>query len=821
MCGPGPEPEAERGISASPNRRHLELLQRVLPHRLLGCSLAPNHKRKLKQLHLSSQGVRKEGPRLQALSVRPRRRPGVFQDLVVNTRQNLEHVRHSKTGSEGTVVDLKTNHFQVTCPQWIAYKYNVDYKPDIDDTNLRSQLLFQHEPVLGNCHIFDGNSLLLSRRLHSRQVELVSRTLNRSIVKITLNFSKELQPTHPDCVRYYNILFRRLEVLPGYVTSILPYENSLTLCADLSHKLLRMETAYDLIMKIFESNVRNFKEKVEKELVGLIVFTRYNNKTYRVDAVSWDETPRDTFTKTDGSQITYVDYYWQKYNKHVTDLSQPLLVSQGRWKKGQRLMPRSPIRLVPELCYLTGLSDAMRKNFSMMRNLSDSMRPNPMKRTTVLKNFIKSIRINKNAQRELKRWHFRLNADFLSVSGRTLKEVRIFQRDESFEADPLADWLKGSKNTSLLRAMSINDWVILYTRSYIEVAHSLLQNLRKVTPAMGMTLRRAKMYEVNDNPSSYITMLQRCVTRYTQMVVCLLPDDGKYRYDEIKKYLCVQCPTPSQCVVAHTLDKPWTLLTVTAKIAQQMNCKMGGALWKVETGLEKTMFVGIDCFHDIVNRRKSIAGFVASTDEELTKWYSHCIFQEPGEELVDGLKNCLKGALSSWFRNVPHAPQSIVVYRDGVGDGQLQALLDHEVPQLVSYLDQGTHSIKLTFIVVKKRINTRFFVDKTSGFENPYPGTVIDMVLTREQWYDFYIVSQSSKTGTVTPTHYNVIYDTTCLDPDTVQRLTYKLCHMYYNLPGIIRVPAPCHYAHKLAYLVGQNIHQEPDKSLSDSLYYL
>uniref|UniRef100_A0A8D2AY88 Piwi domain-containing protein n=1 Tax=Sciurus vulgaris TaxID=55149 RepID=A0A8D2AY88_SCIVU len=182
----------------------------------------------------------------------------------------------------------------------------------------------------------------------------------------------------------------------------------------------------------------------------------------------------------------------------------------------------------------------------------------------------------------------------------------------------------------------------------------------------------------------------------------------------------------------------------------------------------------------------------------------------------------LSGALSSWFRNVPHAPQSIVVYRDGVGDGQLQALLDHEVPQLVSYLDaQSTHSIKLTFIVVKKRINTRFFVSNTDGLGNPYPGTVIDMVLTREQWYDFYIVSQSSRTGTVTPTHYNVIYDTICLDPDTVQRLTYKLCHMYYNLPGIIRVPAPCHYAHKLAYLVGQNIHQEPDKSLSDSLYYL
>lgn len=68
-------------------------------------------------------------------------------------------------------------------------------------------------------------------------------------------------------------------------------------------------------------------------------------------------------------------------------------------------------------------------------------------------------------------------------------------------------------------------------------------------------------------------------------MVCILPNERKNRYDEIKKYLCVQCPIPSQCVVAHTLDKPRTLLTMVTKIAQQMNCKMGGALWKVKTGV--------------------------------------------------------------------------------------------------------------------------------------------------------------------------------------------------------------------------------------------
>ena len=49
--------------------------------------------------------------------------------------------------------------------------------------------------------------------------------------------------------------------------------------------------------------------------------------------------------------------------------------------------------------------------------------------------------------------------------------------------------------------------------------------------------------------------------------------------------------------------------------------------------------------------------------------------------------------------------------------------------------------------------------------------------------YDFFLVSQSVRQGTVTPTHFNVICDTSGLRPDHMQRLTYKLCHLYYNWP--------------------------------------
>ncbi|XP_033618288.1 piwi-like protein 3 isoform X2 [Fukomys damarensis] len=680
-----------------------------------------------------------------------------------------------------------------------------------------------------------------------QNMELVSRTRSGGIVKITVHFSKELRPTHPDCLRYYNILFRRalkmmnlkqigrnfyektkrmfcnnsLEAWRGYVTSVLPYEHSLTLCSDVCHKLLRLETAYDIITKAEKSlKSKRSREEISKKLVGLTVFTRYNNRTYKVVAINWDQSPRNTFKKSDGREITFVDYYMQQYNQIITDLNQPLLVSQGRWRRGQRNVPQEPVLLVPQLCYPTGLSDEMRQNSKYMSELTGFMQLNPKQRKVDLGNFVGDINKSQRAQNELQRWNLSFDTELLSISGRILKNVKIFQRDSSFDTGPqIRDWLRESRNTPLLSAKSLSNWVLLYTGEYVINARALLRSLHRVTPTMGITMRSARMYEVNDDPRSYIDTLRDCVTPHTDMVVCVLPDGEKYRYNEIKRFLCIHCPVPSQCVIAETLIPGSTLLTITTKIVQQMNCKMGGALWKVETGLQKTMFIGIDCFHDIINRQKSIAGFVASTNEELTKWCSQCVFQEPGQELVDGLSSCLEAALDSWFRNVQEQPDSVVVYRDGVGDGQLQALLDHEIPQLVNLLRK--RQVKLTFIVVKKRINTRFFVECQEHLYNPPSGTVIDAALTREEWYDFYIVSQFSKHGTVTPTHYNVIYDTVCLDPDTVQRLTYKLCHMYYNFPGIIRVPAPCHYAHKLAYFVGQNIQQEPHNSLSDCLYYL
>ena len=46
-------------------------------------------------------------------------------------------------------------------------------------------------------------------------------------------------------------------------------------------------------------------------------------------------------------------------------------------------------------------------------------------------------------------------------------------------------------------------------------------------------------------------------------------------------------------------------------------------------------------------------------------------------------------------------------FRDGVGEGQLEEVRESEIKAIKNAL--GDMDIKLTFIVVSKRINTRFF----------------------------------------------------------------------------------------------------------------
>lgn len=112
----------------------------------------------------------------------------------------------------------------------------------------------------------------------------------------------------------------------------------------------------------------------------------------------------------------------------------------------------------------------------------------------------------------------------------------------------------------------------------------------------------------------------------------------------------------------------------------------------------------------------------------------------------------------------------------------------------------------ITVIIVNKRITQRFFIEDSRGnLQNPPSGALIDCQIVEnqdsQQEYDFYLVPQFTTQGCVLPTHFYVAFNDSLVDKSTIEKLTYDLCHYYFNWAGSIKVPAPCMYAHKIAEL--------------------
>lgn len=76
---------------------------------------------------------------------------------------------------------------------------------------------------------------------------------------------------------------------------------------------------------MFQRYRHNYRECVEKDIIGTCVLTRYNNKTYRIDDIAWDKTPEYKFSKG-GEEISLIDYYLKFHAIEIKDKTQPLLL---------------------------------------------------------------------------------------------------------------------------------------------------------------------------------------------------------------------------------------------------------------------------------------------------------------------------------------------------------------------------------------------------------------------------------------------------------------------------------------------------------------
>ena len=90
---------------------------------------------------------------------------------------------------------------------------------------------------------------------------------------------------------------------------------------------------------------------------------RYNNRTYKISDVDWDSNPESKFSIEGKGEMSYVDYYQKQYGIKINDLKQPLLLSTPEKTSRSEANVLKTLALIPELCMLTGMSEAMRADF--------------------------------------------------------------------------------------------------------------------------------------------------------------------------------------------------------------------------------------------------------------------------------------------------------------------------------------------------------------------------------------------------------------------------------------------------------------------------
>lgn len=157
---------------------------------------------------------------------------------------------------------------------------------------------------------------------------------------------------------------RDCQCWPGYATSLSNYQSGVLFTINPTNKFIMERTAYQVIKGIKSGG--NTKESIAKEIYGRGVMTTYNKRIYRIEEVDYERSPKDTFLlkeKRMTREISYIDYYKEKYNVRITDEDQPMLVHVNE-KTLQKIF------LIPETCVLTGITDELKaKNSRDMREI--------------------------------------------------------------------------------------------------------------------------------------------------------------------------------------------------------------------------------------------------------------------------------------------------------------------------------------------------------------------------------------------------------------------------------------------------------------------
>jgi eukaryotic translation initiation factor 2C len=336
----------------------------------------------------------------------------------------------------------------------------------------------------------------------------------------------------------------------------------------------------------------------------------------------------------------------------------------------------------------------------------------------------------------------------------------------------------------------------------------------------------------SDKNSNHDELIDNTIHKFTvhptrpppSLLFVILPYVDDPIYNRIKWLCDVKYGLRNICVLGSKFAKERND-QYFANVALKVNLKFGGRNQSLEPSKigiiaeGKTMVVGMDVTHPSPgssSQAPSVASIVASVDQWLGQWPADLRIQKSRQEMVADLDGMLKSRLRLWaMKNQKRYPENILVYRDGVSEGQYDLVLSEELP-LLRKACQETYPAdltkkglpRMTIIIVGKRHNTRFFVTRPEDADrssNTPSGTVVDRGVTEAPYWDFYMQAHTALQGTARPAHYYVVLDEIFQAhpvktpfkhaADVLEDLTHNMCYLYGRATKAVSICPAAYYA--------------------------
>ena len=584
--------------------------------------------------------------------------------------------------------------------------------------------------------------------------------------------------------------YQNLELWPGFrpTINIFNGEALLNLCT--ITKVIRNQLAIDVLKNLHNENqnIQIFQSKANDIFKNISVFTRYNNdKTFIVKCVDFNKTPKDTFKMKD-KDISFLQYFEERYKYKIKDVNQPMLECIDRKSKKK-------IYLVPEMCFMTGLTDEMRSNRNLMKTIASITSGQAKEKMEECINLVKKIIGDNQSKEIIKTWGLTIDQQPVTISAIGLNCGYL---KNSKLINPYSEKLDREIQGSMYSSVNLNNWIIFYPDSFKNDINKFQSNLSKAIQDFKINVNPPKIYEISRN-FNYCDFVSSKIENNTDFIIAIMPGvKGKGRfYNESKILLNGLKGIPNQIILESTLKKGSSQRSIINKILIQINAKTGGQPWIVETmplNNQPTMIMSL--FH-----QKDIICGVATYDLNFSKYSTKVYKIDDRLKIGNIVSNIFSYHMYSFYKIWKVAPERIIIFRDGVNFGDIAKICKNEINAIKSTIREKKSNAKISYILTNKKHNLKVVAKNGESYTNIPSGTLIDNTVIGD-FYEFYLVSQSTQVGISQATQYKILCDENNLKPEDLHNLVYKLCFLYYNWVGSIRIPAPAYYSKKLASLV-------------------